>query len=72
MCTAFNAQDELVQKAFNVLQVLAFGSAIRRTKLLYSVVIHMKQAAMEGLLVKCLYDLRQAILEDVGNGTLTG
>lgn len=66
--TASNAQDELVQKAFNALQVLAHGSATRRAKVLYSVGIHVKQAGMAGLPVKRLYDLRQAILEDVENG----
>lgn len=66
--TASKAQDELVKTAFNALQVLAHGSATRRAKVLYSVGIHVKQAGMAGLPVKRLYDLRQAILEDVENG----
>lgn len=66
--TAEKASDKLVSTAFHALQVLAHGSATRRAKVLYAVGIQVKRAAMAGLPVKRLYDLRQAILEDVETG----
>ncbi|CDF33999.1 Serine/threonine protein kinase [Chondrus crispus] len=67
----YNAQDapeRLIKTAFRALQVLAQGSATRRAKVLYAVGIQVKQAALAGHPVKRLYDLRQAILEDIETG----
>lgn len=66
--TAEKAPEALVSTAFHALQVLAQGSATRRAKVLYAVGIQVKRAAMAGMPVKRLYDLRQAILEDVEMG----
>lgn len=63
--TAEKGPEKLVKTAFDALLVLANGSGNRRAKVLYSVGIQVKQAAMAGFPVKRLYDLRQAILEDV-------
>lgn len=66
--TAQDAPEKLIKTAFRALQVLAHGSATRRAKVLYAVGIQVKQAALAGLPVKRLYDLRQAILEDIETG----
>lgn len=66
--TAKDAPDGLVKTAFRALQVIANGSATRRAKVLYAVGIQVKQASLAGLPVKRLYDLRQAILEDIEIG----
>lgn len=66
--TAKDAPDGLIKTAFRALQVIANGSATRRAKVLYAVGIQVKQASLAGLPVKRLYDLRQAILEDIEMG----
>lgn len=66
--TAQDASEKLIKTAFRALQVLAHGSATRRAKVLYAVGIEVKQAGLAGLPVKRLYDLRQAILEDIETG----
>lgn len=63
--TSPDAPDKLIKTAFKALQVLAHNSATRRAKVLYAVGIQVKKASLAGLPVKRLYDLRQAILEDV-------
>ena len=66
--TAQDAPEKLIRTAFRALQVLAHGSANRRAKVLYAVGIQVKRAGLAGLPIKRLYDLRQAILEDVETG----
>lgn len=64
--TADGAPEALVKELFSTLLVLAHGSAARRARVLYDIGVQLKQVkGMDDMYPKRLYDLRQAILEQV-------
>ena len=66
--TAPNAPDKLIRSTMHALQILAHGSAMRRSRVLYSIGLQVKQSSVTGLPPSRLYDLRQVILEDGETG----
>lgn len=67
--TADRAPEVLVNASFHTLVVLARGFALWRARVLYGIGVQLKRVIVMGdMFPKRLYDLRQAILEQVESG----